>query len=69
MKRLRKEVGDVVNSSHERDSEAVILDQLAHVEVAAVDMLHAPMVLGVVGDVDGGLVVEMKVDGAAVVKV
>ena len=46
MKRLRKEVGNVVNSSHERDSEAVILDQLAHVEVTAVDMFHASMVLG-----------------------
>jgi hypothetical protein len=39
------------------DTYTVIFDKFTHEKVTPVDMLHAAMVLGVVGYVDTGLVV------------
>ena len=49
---LSKKVGQVIASSHVRDTQLVFLDTLAHEEVSSVDMLHAPEVLRVVRHLD-----------------
>jgi hypothetical protein len=66
-KRLSEEVGEMIHSGHERDTDAVILDELAHEEVSPVDMFHSAIMLGIVGYVDAGLVVHVQVDGPTVV--
>ena len=49
--RLRKEVGDVVVGAHEGHLDLELFDHVAYEEVPAQHVLHAVMVLRVVGDV------------------
>ena len=60
--RLREEIGHVVGSRHVRDNEALILDELAYVKVAALNVLHLFVVLGVVREVASAAVVGRELD-------
>ena len=55
MHRLGEEVGDVVGGPDERDLDLEGLDHVAHEEVSPLDVLHALVLLRVVGDVARGL--------------
>ena len=55
--RLREEVGHVGDGGDERHNELLVLNELTHVEVSALDVLRLVVVLRVVGKVARGLVV------------
>ena len=57
---LGKEVGEVVRRGNKWYPESVVLHALAHKEVTSFDVLHAGVVLRVVGDVDGSFVVDVE---------
>ena len=59
-----KEVRQVVVGANERDTQRVVFDELADVEVAAGNVLGALVVLRIVGEVAGGLVVGGERHGA-----
>ena len=61
--RLGEQVRDIVRSGHEGDANAVTFNELPHEEVPTVDMLHAAVVLRVVGYIDGRAVVNVEIDG------
>ena len=48
IKRLRKEVCDILVGRDERDDNLVVLDTLADKKMTTLDMLHLGVVLGVV---------------------
>ena len=58
---LREEVCKIVDSAHERTTNLVIFHELAYKEVTTLHVLHASVVLGVVGHIDGRLVVDEQV--------
>ena len=58
--RLRKEVGDVVVGAHVGHLELERLHHVPHEEVPSLHMLHAVVVLRVVGDVARALAVGVK---------
>ena len=60
LKRLGKEISEIVARPHERDPNAVILDELAHEEMTTHDMLHGRVTLRVVSDSDRRLIVHEK---------
>ena len=63
VQRLGEEVGEVVVRVDERHAMVMVLDALADVKVAPVDVLGLRVVLGVVREVARRLVVEAQVDG------
>ena len=69
VQRLSEEVGKVVVRVDERHAKPMVLDALADVEVAPVDVLGLRVVFGVLCEVARRLVVEAQVDGRAVVPV
>ena len=69
VQRLSEEIGEVVVRVDERHAKTMVLDALADVEVAPVDVLGLRVVLGVVREVARRLVVETQVDGRVVVPV
>eukprot|EP00966_Prymnesium_polylepis_P111458 2578081-Prymnesium_polylepis.2 len=48
---FREEVGDVLSGGHVRDDDELLLNELANVKVAALDVLNPLMMLGVIGQV------------------
>ena len=63
LKRLSKEISQVVDRVDVRHGELAVLDTFANEEVSMIDMLDAFMMLRVVGEIYGGLVVAAKLDG------
>eukprot|EP00966_Prymnesium_polylepis_P167398 3870077-Prymnesium_polylepis.1 len=61
---LGEEVGIVVRARHEGDHDLQILHTLTHEVVTPVDVLHAQMVLRVVGHGDRRLVVNREARGS-----
>lgn len=51
--RLREEVGDILVSWNEGDTQLTILDTLADEVVAPLDVLRLGVVLRIIGEVDG----------------
>ena len=56
--RLCEKVGEIVRCGNEGHTDAPLFYKLADVKVAAIDVLGARMVFGVVSKVDGCFVVE-----------
>ena len=61
LERLGEEVGNVVERADERHLELELLHHVAHIEVAALHVLGAVVVLRVVGEVAGARVVGREV--------
>ena len=61
--RFREEVSKIVDGTHKRTTNLVIFHELTNEEVAAFYVFHAPMMLRVVGHIDGRLVVDEQVWG------
>ena len=51
VQRFREEVGDVLSGGHVGDDDELLLDQLADVEVAALDVLNPLVMLRVIGQI------------------
>ena len=59
--RLGEEVGEVVHRVHKGTPDTVILHELANEEMTTLDVLHPPVVLGVVGHIDSRTIVNEEV--------
>ena len=58
---LREEIGQVVMGGHERHTNVVCFDEFSNEEMLPLDMLHAGVVLRIVGHIDGRLIVALQV--------
>ena len=57
---LGEEVGQIVSGGHKRDHQLTRLDDLAHVEVTALDVLSFLMMFWIICEIDGGFVVHRQ---------
>ena len=60
--RLREEVSKIVDRRNKRTADHMVLDELAHVEMASVDMFERRVMFWIVGHSDCGLVVHRELN-------
>ena len=63
-KGFSKEVRYVVHGGHEGDTNTMFFDKFTNEEVTSIYMLHTSVMLRIIGNVNGRLVVDIKVDGS-----
>ena len=58
-KRLSEEIGDVVDSRHERHTDAVLLNEFTHVEMAPINVFHTSVMFRIVSHINARAVIHV----------